>query len=313
VIVVASSNGKVGIRQAMDVLRSGGTALDAVEAGIRQVEANPEDHSVGYSGYPNLLGQVELDAAIMDGATLAAGAVGAMRGYMYAISVARQVMERLPHVFLVGEGAERFAAEMGFERQDLLTKEAYSVWRERLCEDLPEQEVAGLPERKDLWRLVELATDPERARGTVNFVAQDGEGNIAAGVSTSGWAWKYPGRLGDSPVIGAGLYADNRAGAAACTGMGEMAIRACTAHSVVSYLRAGLSLQEAGRQGMEDLNHLEGRYLSVMSLIALDHEGRPAGFSSVAERTFIYMKPQMDDPVEEPRIHVPVKRRWGVA
>jgi beta-aspartyl-peptidase (threonine type) len=312
-IVVASSNGKVGIRQAMDVLRSGGTALDAVEAGIRHVEANPEDHSVGYSGYPNLLGQVELDAAIMDGATLAAGAVGAIHGYMHAISVARQVMERLPHVFLVGEGAERFAAEMGFKRQELLTEEVHSVWRKRLSADLPEQELAALPERNDLWRLVELATDPERARGTVNFIAQDGEGNVAAGVSTSGWAWKYPGRLGDSPVIGAGLYADNRVGAATCTGMGEMAIRACTAHSVVSYLKAGLSVQEAGRQGMEDLNHLEGRYLSGMSLIALDREGRPAGFSSVADRTFIYIKPEMDDLVEEPRTQVPIKRRWGVA
>jgi beta-aspartyl-peptidase (threonine type) len=311
VIIIASKNGSVGIKEAMEVLKGGGSAVDAVETGIRRVEANPEDHSVGYGGYPNLLGQVELDAGIMDGRTLATGAVGAMQDYPHAISVARKVMETLPHVFLVGRGAERFAAEMGFERQALLTEEMRQVWEERLRADISAEELSRLGEGKDLFRWVELATDPERPRGTVNFIAQDGEGNISAGVSTSGWAWKYPGRVGDSPIIGAGLYADNRAGAAACTGMGEMAIRASTAHSVVMYLRMGLPLEEAGRRGMEDLNALGGRYLGGMNLIAMDREGRYAGFSNTEERTYVYLTHEMAEPVEVPRIYVQTNRRWG--
>ena len=127
-IVIARHNGAIGIQEAIYVLQQGGSAVDAVETGIRLVESNPEDHSVGYSGYPNLLGEVELDASIMNGRTLESGAVGAMKEYPYAISVARKVMETLPHVMLVGHGAERFAAEMGFEKQDLLTEEAHAIW-----------------------------------------------------------------------------------------------------------------------------------------------------------------------------------------
>lgn len=309
-IVVASANGIAGIREAMRLLEAGGSAVDAVEAGIRLVEANPDDHSVGYGGYPNLLGQVELDAGIMDGRDLAAGAVGAMPGYPHPISVARKVMENLPHVFLVGQGAARFAAEMGFERRDLLTEEARQVWQQRLQADMPQEVLSRLDEQPDLWRWVKIATDPERARGTVNFIARDSRGDICAGVSTSGWAWKYPGRLGDSPVVGAGLYADNRYGAAACTGMGEMAIRAGTAHSVVFYLKMGLSLVEAGRRAMEDLDGLGGRYLSQMNFIALDRAGRHAGFSNAEGKTYIYLTAALDAPVEAPRACVRTKERW---
>jgi beta-aspartyl-peptidase (threonine type) len=310
-IVIASRNGIVGIEESMRVLRTGGSAIDAVEAGIRLVEANPDDHTVGYGGYPNLIGEVELDAGIMDGRTLAAGAVGALRGYVHAISVARQVMERLPHVFLVGDGAARFAGEMGFERRDLLTAEAREVWEKRLRTDLSPEEYGRLGESPDLWERVELATDPERAKGTVNFLAQDSLDHICAGVSTSGWAWKYPGRVGDSPIIGAGFYADDRAGAAACTGMGEMAIRAGTAHSVVFYLKTGMSLAKAGWQAMEDLNGLDGRYLGAMSFIALDRDGGHVGFSNTEGRTYIYQTDGMDGPLEIPRVCVPTKRRWG--
>ena len=131
-IVVASKNDAVGVQESMYVLQQGGSAVDAVETGIRLVEANPDEHTVGYSGYPNLLGEVELDASIMNGRTLESGAVGAMKEYPYAISVARKVMETLPHVMLVGAGAERFAAEMGFTKQDLLTAEARDIWTKRL-------------------------------------------------------------------------------------------------------------------------------------------------------------------------------------
>jgi beta-aspartyl-peptidase (threonine type) len=309
-IVVASTNGDVGISQAIEVLKSGGSALDAVEAGIRLVEANAQDHSVGYGGYPNILGQVELDASIMDGQELACGAVGAMKGTMHAISVARKVMEKLPHVFLVGDGAERFAVEMGFATQELLTDEAAETWRQRLQRDVPVEVIDRLAEQPDLWHWVKLATDPERATSTVNFIAQDDQGNIASGVSTSGWAWKYPGRLGDSPIVGAGNYADNRHGAAACTGMGEMAIRASTAHSIVFYLKMGLTLAEAGQRAMEDLNDLGGRFLSVMHFIALDKNGRHAGFSSVQGKTYVVQTADMDQAVEVERNFVPLQTRW---
>jgi beta-aspartyl-peptidase (threonine type) len=294
----------------MHVLKTGGTAIDAVEAGIRLVEANPDDHTVGYSGYPNLLGEVELDASIMNGRTLESGAVGALKNYPHPISIARKVMEDLPHVMLVGAGAERFAAEMGFSQQDLLTDEAHDIWEKRLQKDMPADTFSHLQEERELREWVRLATDPERAKGTVNFIAQDARGDIACGVSTSGWAWKYPGRLGDSPIIGAGNYADNRYGAAACTGMGEMAIRGSTAHSIVFYMKMGLSLMEAGKRAMEDLNDLGGRFLSAMRIITLDKDGKHAAFSSLPDTIYVYQRDDMSAPKKAARTYVPIHSRW---
>jgi beta-aspartyl-peptidase (threonine type) len=305
-IVVASSNGKVGISAAMEVLRNGGSAIDAVEAGIRLVESNPQDNTVGLGGIPNLLGEVELDASIMDGRTLAAGAVAAVQGYENPISIARKVMEELPHVLLAGSGAERFAAEMGFQRRELLTEETREVWKKRLLEAIPEAVLPNLREEPALRQWVKRVRESWQAGGTVNFLAQDADGNICAGVSTSGQGWKYPGRVGDSPLIGAGNYADNRYGAAACTGLGEMAILAVTAHSVVLYLKMGLSLEEAGRQAMEDLHALAAPYLGAMNIVALDKDGHHAAFSNQEERTYIYMTEDMDEPEELPRVLVPM-------
>ena len=310
-IVVASSNGIVGIRESMRVLKEGGSALDAVEAGIHLVESNPEDHTVGYSGYPNILGEVQLDASIMDGNKLTTGAVGAVRGVEHPISLARQVMDKLPHVFLVGEGAERFAGEMGMQKKDLLTPEAKAVWEKRLRHDMPPEVFADIPGQKNLWEWIKIATDPERAGGTVNFIAMDKNGDICTGVSTSGWAWKFPGRLGDSPVIGAGNYAHNSYGAAACTGMGEMAIRCSTARSVVLYMKMGLSLQEAGREAMQDLDELGGKYVSRMSIIGLDKDGNPGAFSNNKDATYVYMTDEMEEPLEEPRTFVETHSVWG--
>jgi beta-aspartyl-peptidase (threonine type) len=305
-IVVASSNGKVGISAAMEVLRNGGSAIDAVEAGIRLVESNPEDNTVGLGGIPNLLGEVELDASIMDGRTLAAGAVAALQGYEHPISIARKVMEELPHVLLAGPGAERFAAEMGFQRRELLTEETRKVWEKRLLEAIPEAVLPNLKEGPALRQWVKRVRESQQAGGTVNFLAQDANGNLCAGVSTSGQGWKYPGRVGDSPLIGAGNYADNRYGAAACTGLGEMAILAGTAHSVVLYLKMGLSLEEAGRQAMEDLHALAALYLGAMNIVALGKDGRHAAFSNQENRTYIYMTEDMDEPEELPRVLVPM-------
>ncbi len=310
-IVISSTNGRVGIGEAIRVLRSGGKAVDAVEAGIRFVEANPEDHSVGYGGFPNLLGQVELDAAIMNGRTLEAGAVGSMQGFCHAISVARHVMEKLPHVFLVGDGAARFAAEMGCEPSDLLTETSHERWKKELQSVLTADDWRQFPDLPDLWRWVAITADPERTRGTVNMIARDAHGDLAVGVSTSGWAWKYPGRVGDSPVVGAGLYADNRYGAAACTGMGEMAIRAGTARSLVLYLKMGLSLDGAGQEAMSDLDSLGGRYLAGMSFLVLGRDGSHTGFCSTVGSTYLAMTPEMDEPVVLERVHVALAQRWG--
>jgi len=304
-LVVASANGQVGIQEAMRVLRNGGSALDAVEAGVRLVESNPDDHTVGYSGLPNLLGEVELDASVMDGLTLRAGAVGAVRNYEHAISLARKVMEELPHVMLVGSGAERFAREMGFPERNLLTPEAEKVWREIFEGDVPSVYRERMRYLDSIRRFAKLAVDPERPNETVNFIAMDAQGNLAAGVSTSGWAWKYPGRLGDSPVIGAGNYADNRYGAAACTGRGEMAMRLCTAHSIVMYLKMGMSVTDAGTTAINDLAYLVDPYFGRVSIIATDARGNHAAFSNAPDTTYVYLTEDMDTYVEAPRTHVP--------
>jgi beta-aspartyl-peptidase (threonine type) len=304
-LVVASANGQVGIQEAMRVLRNGGSAVDAVEAGVRLVESNPDDHTVGYSGLPNLLGEVELDASVMDGLTLRAGAVGAVRNYEHAISLARKVMEELPHVMLVGSGAERFAKEMGFPERNLLTPEAEKVWREIFEDEVPSVYKGRMKYLEGIRKFAKLAVDPERPNETVNFIAMDAQGNLAAGVSTSGWAWKYPGRLGDSPVIGAGNYADNRYGAAACTGRGEMAMRLCTAHSIVMYLKMGISVTEAGSQAIQDLAYLVDPYFGRVSIIAVDPNGSHAAFSNAPDTMYVHMTDDMSTYVEAARIHVP--------
>jgi beta-aspartyl-peptidase (threonine type) len=289
-IVVASANGDVGMAAAWDVLASGGSALDAVEAGTRVVEDDPSDHTVGYGGYPNLLGEVELDASIMDGTTRDAGAVGGLRGYQAAITVARAVLERLPHVLVVGEGAARLAAELGLEAEHLLTEDAERTWRDgvegRLSTDSPAARM--------LSQVATLATDPERAAGTVNFLAIDHEGRMASAVSTSGWAWKYPGRLGDSPIIGAGNYCDTRYGAAACTGFGELALRAGTARTIVARLEAGLGLGASMRAAFDDLRTLGVDDQSrIMHAVAIDAAGHHAGYTTREGSTYVVRTPAM--------------------
>jgi isoaspartyl peptidase/L-asparaginase-like protein (Ntn-hydrolase superfamily) len=308
-IVVASDNASVGIHQAVEVLRRGGSAVDAVVAGIKPVEANPNDHSVGLSGLPNLLGEVELDASIMDGRGLRAGSIGALKGYQDAIELARRVMEELPHVLIVGDGAARLAREVGLPPVELLTAEARTIWQSRFDDDRAAP--PGAPAYYTRIRQIvgTVARDPEfpePPHGTVNVIARDRDGNVACGVSTSGWAWKYPGRLGDSPIVGAGNYADNRWGAAACTGRGEMAQRACTAHSVVTFLRFGMPLDEAVMTALADLRALDDPYASEMNVIALDRDGRRQAASTSAGKTYIFMSEGMGDYEEELRLHVPL-------
>jgi beta-aspartyl-peptidase (threonine type) len=303
-LLVGSANARVGMRDGIEILAAGGSALDAVVATIRRVEANPDDHSVGFSGLPNLLGDVELDASIMDGRTLATGAVAGLRGYQDAIELARVVMDEMPHVLIVGEGAARLAREAGFQPRELLTPEARQIWASRL--DNARSDDAYSSKTREL--AARLARDPEQPRdahGTVNVIARDHDGNIASGVSTSGWTWKFPGRAGDSPIIGAGNYADQHYGAAACTGRGEMAQRCCTAHSVVTFMRFGMSLDDALQLAVEDLHRLEDRYKSEVNIVAIDREGRHAAASTDPGKTYIVMTPEMEEPLELERRCIP--------
>ncbi len=296
-MLVASANGVVGLPAGRAVLEAGGSALDAVEAATRPVEDDPTDETVGYGGFPNVVGEVELDALIMEGTTRRSGAVGALRGFRHPISVARAVMERLPHVLVVGPGAERFAFEVGAEERDMLTPAMAALWERRIAPQLagatPLVDVAG------------LAADPERAGGTVNVLARDRAGRLAAAVSTSGWAWKYPGRLGDSPVAGAGGYADDRAGAAGCTGMGELAIRAGSARMLVAALARGRSAEEACREAIVDLRHLGGDRPPLVHVLGLAADGSHAGASTHPGRTYAYWEDGMVDVAEAPRVEVP--------
>ena len=301
--IVASENGRAGALAAMELLRSGGRALDAVELASRITEADPDEHSVGYSGLPNVLGEVELDASIMDGRTLHSGAVAAVKGYGHPITLARRVMEELPHVLVVGRGAERFAAELDQAPANQLTGEALRRWHERFVEFgiEPGTNQALREVAKRLTRPINLQDKLLKAAkvdtlGTVNFLALDTYGDLASAVSTSGIAWKYPGRVGDSPIIGAGNYCDNRYGAVACTGMGELAVRVSTARSLVLYLKMGMTLQEAGQEALRDLYYIFTEPTQYMNIVALTPQGEHSGFTTVSNKTYLYMTGNMEEP-----------------
>ena len=234
-MVVSTANGAVGIRDAMAVLRGGGSALDAVEAGTRRVELNERDHTVGLGGLPNITDEVRLDASIMDGRTLRAGAVGSVRGILHAITLARRVMERSPHVLLVADGAERFAREIGMTEHNLLTEEAASRWREGLAHRHPDIDPDGIAGRDRLLELVGGAQDsmrgwdppgPAEPHGTVNFLALDRDGkpdqrgqHQRLSVGVPGPARRLAdhrrGRLRGQPLGRRGLDRDRRGRAAA--------------------------------------------------------------------------------------------------
>jgi beta-aspartyl-peptidase (threonine type) len=269
--VLTNCEGRSGIGAAITALRSGRTALDAVELGARAVEVDTDVVSVGRGGLTDVLGNVTCDAAVMDGRTLEAGAVGCLSGYLHAVSVARQVMKRLPHVFLVGAGADRFAAEIRAERAEMLTAENRSRYRRWLASHVPESKRSRL-QQAPLTRYAWEST--RKAGGTVVFLAIDRHGNLAGATSTSGWAYRYPGRLGDSPVIGAGLYVDNRYGACGCTHVGEMTIRCSTARSVVLYMKGGAGVEEAVAEAMADLNDLRYGFTGAVMIHAINPDGQ---------------------------------------
>jgi L-asparaginase len=234
-----------------------------------------------------MLGDMEFDAAVMCGSTLRTGAVGALQGYRHAVSVARQVMERTAHVFLVGEGAARFAAEIGEVKGDVLypqSRAEYDAWIAANLSAGERARLAELPLAPLTWR----STDPEKPKGTTTWLVRTAEGRTAGGTSTCGWRYKYPGRLGDSPVIGAGLYVDDRFGGAMCTHTGEMAIRAGTARSVVLYMKKGATVQAACHEAVDDLRALRGGCLGPLVVHAMDRDGMPCVVSTIAGASYWY-------------------------
>lgn len=271
-IIVANSEAGAGIEQAVDILKSGRHGLDALETALNRVEEDPKVRSVGYGGWPNLIGEMEFDAGVMDGTTRRTGSVGALRGVVHAVSVARRVMSDLNHEMLVGEGACRFASESGFTPQPTLYPDSKKVWWDKLARMLSPEEQAKFPDMP-LAPLNSAITDPEKVRDTSVFLTIDSHKGIHAATSTSGWAWKYPGRLGDSPIVGAGFYADSRYGAAACTHTGEMTMRAGTCRTIVLAMKLGYSLEDALKIAVDELRDLETGYLDGVVIHALDAQG----------------------------------------
>jgi beta-aspartyl-peptidase (threonine type) len=278
--IVGSFHSHAYLPLGMEIMRAGGTALDAVERVIREVESDTREHTVGTGGWPNLVGEVELDASVMHGRDRRTGAVGALQRCAHPISVARKVMELTPHALLVGRGAEDFAREAGFPEESVLTPEAAEEWSARLRENVPAKDMPELLARRKLLPFVLLARDPQRIHGTVNVIARDGNGDTVSGVSTSGWAWKYPGRLGDSTIIGAGTYCDNRYGAAACTGHGETAIRGSLARTVVMHMEYGRSVEEACALALRDAPHPHAAEDTALVIVAVDRDGRHGCFTN---------------------------------
>ncbi|HXG64064.1 MAG TPA: N(4)-(beta-N-acetylglucosaminyl)-L-asparaginase [Blastocatellia bacterium] len=257
-VVVSSANGLRATAKAMEMIRAGADTLDAVIAGVNIVEDDPEDMSVGYGGLPNADGDVELDASVMHGPTKRAGAVASLRHIKNPSKVAKLVLERTDHVLLVGEGALRFALAHGFKKEDLLTDKARVIWL-RWKEGLnpkdawgpglasPDNPTSGALRDTQEAELIALADRiiANPPTGTINCIAVNERGDISGTTTTSGLAFKIPGRVGDSPLIGCGLFVDNEVGAAGSTGRGEEVIKTNGAHTVVEMMRRGMSPTDA--------------------------------------------------------------------
>ncbi len=262
--------------EAWKVLGNGGRAIDAVEAGVQVPEADPHDQSVGYGGLPDRDGKVTLDACIMD-ENGNCGSVMFLEEIKHPIKVARLVMEKTPHVQLVGEGALQFALANGYTRENLLTDESEKAWHNWLKESKYDP--------KESIKILEQQSG--RIKGnmdnhdTIGMIAQDAEGNLSGACTTSGMAFKMRGRVGDSPIIGAGLFVDNEVGAATATGVGEEVIRICGSHTVVELMRQGMNPEMACKKTVERIIKKRGDRAKELQVgfIALNHKGQFGGFA----------------------------------
>jgi N4-(beta-N-acetylglucosaminyl)-L-asparaginase len=241
-VAVSSANGLRAVEKAISLMQQSADPLDAAIAGVNLVEEDPNDTSVGYGGLPNEEGVVELDAAVMHGPTHRCGAVASLRGIKYPSRVAKLVMDRTDHILLVGEGALRFARAHGFTEENLLTEKARKIWL-RWKETLSDRD-DWLPADDEIAQALREHLN-KRETGTIHLSALDAAGNLGSVTTTSGLAFKIPGRVGDSPIIGAGLYTDNDVGSCGSTGRGEANLANLCCYQVVESMRQGMSPQEA--------------------------------------------------------------------
>ncbi|MGO4476237.1 N(4)-(beta-N-acetylglucosaminyl)-L-asparaginase [Massilia sp. 2TAF26] len=296
-MLLANAEAWPGFDTTVELLKQGGAGIDAMVSGIAKVEREAKVRSVGYGGWPNMVGEMEFDAGVMDGTTREVGAVGAVPGTLPVSRLAHEVMKHLPHVMLTGAGARRFATERGFDVDEVLHPDSKRVWWERLQKEMSPEQLAAFPDIP-LAPLSNTITDPERVRDTTVFLGRDAGDNIGVVTSTSGWAWKYPGRLGDSPIPGAGFYADSRYGAAACTHTGEMTMRCGTSRSIVLALRLGHSLEDAVKLAVEELAELKTGFLAGVVIHAMDASGnhRVVNFRCDEEIRYWYWDERMGAP-----------------
>ncbi len=243
-VVIASANGRDAVAEAMRMVENGADALDAVVAGVNLVEEDPADMSVGYGGLPNADGVVQLDSAVMHGPSGRAGSVAALEGIKYPSKVARLVLQRTDHVLLVAEGAQRFARMHGFPVENLLTEAARREWV-KWVETLSNRDDYLPPHGIDDTEIGSHFDDVMHHYGTIHCSAIDLSGNISSVTTTSGLSFKIPGRVGDSPIIGAGLYCDNEVGAAGSTGRGEANLESLASFLIVERMRGGDGPQQA--------------------------------------------------------------------
>jgi isoaspartyl peptidase/L-asparaginase-like protein (Ntn-hydrolase superfamily) len=272
VVIATWAFGRTAVQTAAPLLEAGKPALDAALAGAQAVEDDPKVDSVGYGGIANAVGTVSLDACVMDGATLACGGVAGLENVRHAAAVARKVMEKTPHVLLVGQGAQQFALQQGFELQELSTAESVAKWEKTRPKKRPGPK------------------DEPQGHDTVTVLALDKKGSLGGVCTTSGLAHKLPGRVGDSPLIGHGLYVDNQAGAAGGTGVGEEIIRAGGSLLIVEAMRAGKTPQEACEAAVRRVNALavrRGVHPTKVAFLALDAKGR-VGAAATAQTNFEY-------------------------
>jgi len=264
-IITSHTNetGRNALETGWEILKTGGNAVDAVEKAANIIEVDPEDTSVGYGGLPNEHGVVQLDSSFIDGKTYSAGAVACLENIKTPSSVAKLVMQRTDHVLLVGTGALEFARAWGFKEENLLTEKARKIWL-RWKEELSPSDDWGTPEHLQNIRKNESYwkdfPDIEHHYGTTNVLAIDINGDIAGCTTTSGMSFKLNGRIGDSPIIGAGLYVDNEVGAAGATGRGEDVIKSCASYYMTLKMKEGLSPQKACE---EALHMIIDRYRNV--------------------------------------------------
>ncbi len=272
IVVSTWDFGKQANAGAWEVLKKGGRALDAVEQGVRIPEADPSIQTIGYGGLPDRDGHVTLDASIMDD-QYNCGSVMCLEYIKHPISVARLVMEKTPHIILAGEGALQFALANGFKKEDLLTPQSKKDWEEWLKTShyRPEQNIEN--------RLYDKKHDPmpggPKNHDTIGMVALDAQGNLSGACTTSGLAYKMRGRVGDSPVIGAGLYVDNEVGAATATGVGEEVIRIVGSHLIVELMRQGKHPEVACKEAVERIirRHPEKARDIQVGFLALNKKG----------------------------------------